>query len=181
MKRNLIITADDYGMCEAVNHAIEECLIAGAVRSTCVMVNMQAFDPARHLRKNFPQVSIGIHWTLTEGTSVLPPSQIQSLVGEDDRFHNSSKLRRQWLKGRISVTELKAELRAQYQRFFELLGPPDFWNTHQNIHVFPGLFEVCLSTARELQMLINALSSPLYCPMEQHLIPAQFGSTLSIG
>jgi predicted glycoside hydrolase/deacetylase ChbG (UPF0249 family) len=31
-------------------------------------------------------------------------------------------------------------LRAQYERLRGLVGTPDFWNTHQNVHVFPGLF-----------------------------------------
>src|SRR5262245_21309223 len=42
MHRKLIITADDYGMCEPVNQAIEECLAVGTVRATCVMTNMPA-------------------------------------------------------------------------------------------------------------------------------------------
>ena len=40
MSQRLIITADDYGLCEQVNQAIEECLSAGTVRATCVMANM---------------------------------------------------------------------------------------------------------------------------------------------
>lgn len=36
----LIITADDYGMCESVNRAVEACAAAGAVLSTNVMSNM---------------------------------------------------------------------------------------------------------------------------------------------
>ena len=59
MNRRLIITADDYGMCETVNQAIEECLAVGTVRATCVMTNMPAYSTAESLRKKFPQSSLG--------------------------------------------------------------------------------------------------------------------------
>jgi predicted glycoside hydrolase/deacetylase ChbG (UPF0249 family) len=40
LTRRVIVTADDYGMCDSVNQAIEACLHAGTVRATCVMINM---------------------------------------------------------------------------------------------------------------------------------------------
>ena len=64
MKRTkeLIITADDYGMCESVNAAIEACISAGTVLSTNVMTNMPCCESAIQLRQRFPEypwVSIG--------------------------------------------------------------------------------------------------------------------------
>jgi predicted glycoside hydrolase/deacetylase ChbG (UPF0249 family) len=48
--------------------------------------------------------------------------------------------------------EIKAELRAQYEHFYKKADKPDFWNTHQNVHVLPGLFEVCVALGQELQI-----------------------------
>src|SRR6266511_3990969 len=153
MNRRLIITADDYGMCDAVNDAIEECLAAGAVHATCVMINMPAYAAAAALRQRFPHRSIGIHWNLTQGRPLLPPSQIPSLVnGDDGNFLPASQLRCRWLLRRISPAELTAELRAQYQRFCEVAGEPDFWNTHENVHVLPGLFETCVALGQALRI-----------------------------
>lgn len=53
---------------------------------------------------------------------------------------------------RINAIELVAELRAQYDRFCEVAGPPDFWNTHQNVHVSPGLFETFVVLGQELSI-----------------------------
>ena len=152
MTPKLIITADDYGMCDTVNQAITECLAVGTVRATCVMTNMLAYRATEALRVRFPQSSLGIHWTLTEGWPVLPPAQIPSLVRADGTFHPQAQLRQQWRQRRIDATQLQAELRAQYQRFCEVAGPPDFWNTHQNFHVFPGLFDLCVALGQELQI-----------------------------
>jgi hypothetical protein len=150
MSRKLIITADDYGMCDSVNQAIEECLAAGAVQATCVMANMPMFPAAARLRSKFPQSSVGIHWTVTEGRPVLTPSQVPSLVNREGNFHPTSELRKRWLRRQVEVTELRNELRAQYLRFSQIAGEPDFWNTHQNVHVFPGLFKVYVATGQEL-------------------------------
>jgi predicted glycoside hydrolase/deacetylase ChbG (UPF0249 family) len=47
------------------------------------------------------------------------------------------------------------ELDAQYRRFLELLGKPDYWNTHENFHVLPGLFDLCVD--RGLRLGIRAM------------------------
>lgn len=152
MSRRLIVTADDYGMYATVNQAIEECLAVGMVKATCVMMNMSACSQAASLHARFPHSSLGIHWTLTEGPPVLPPARLPSLVGADGHFHSASQLRRRWLRRQVNVPEVQAELQAQYQRFCEVVGQPDFWNTHQNFHVWPRLFEVCVALGQELHI-----------------------------
>jgi hypothetical protein len=150
MSRNLIVTADDYGMCDAVNEAIDECLSAGALQATCVMVNMPACRSAAALRKRFPHASLGIHWTLTQGRPILPAAQVESLVSDDGTFRSALELRHRWLTRRVKLNELTAELRAQHGRFCELVGAPDFWNTHQNSHVLPGLFGAFVEVGQAL-------------------------------
>ena len=150
MNRKLIITADDYGLCGSVNRAIEECFRAGAVRSTCVMTNMPACEDAASLRKSFPGFSVGIHWNLTQGKPLLEPRQVPTLVGENGNFQTASQLRQRWLLRRVNIAEIAHELRAQFRQFRALAGRPDFWNTHQNVHVFPGLFDLFVSMGREL-------------------------------
>jgi predicted glycoside hydrolase/deacetylase ChbG (UPF0249 family) len=149
-EKRLIITADDYGLCEPVNRAIEECLAAATVRATCVMANMSACDAARELRKSYPYASIGIHWNVTQGRPVLSPAKISTLVDAHGVFYRSSELRRRWWLRKVKRDELEAELGAQFERLNGLVGTPDFWNTHQNVHVFPGLFTTFVSFAEQL-------------------------------
>ncbi|MEF3274182.1 MAG: ChbG/HpnK family deacetylase [Chloroflexus sp.] len=147
--RQLIITADDYGLCPEVNRAIEECLAAGALRATCVMTNQQAYTDAAHLRQRFPHASVGIHWTLTFGRPAAPPAQIPDMLAADGRMWPAPEFRRRWLVGRIAPEQVRIELQAQYERFVAVAGQPDFWNTHQNIHVLPGLFTLVVEVARQ--------------------------------
>lgn len=149
MKR-MIITADDYGMCQSTNDAIEACLAANTIHATCVMMNMSAYKDMVSLKTRFPWVSLGIHWTLTQGPPVLPVSRIPSLIGVNDEFHSKSQFKRRWLSKKIKEDEIKAELRAQFDRFFDAAGMPDFWCTHQDIHIFPGLFKTCVDLGVKL-------------------------------
>ena len=150
MIKQLIVTGDDYGLCPAVNDAIEECLAAGAMRATCVMANMPSSAGAVSLRTKFPQSSIGVHWNLTQGRPVLEPGRVATLVNADGEF--SGSLRRQWLMRRLDIIEVRAELRAQYERFRALAGAADFWNSHQDVHVFPGLFQLFVELGNDLRI-----------------------------
>jgi chitin disaccharide deacetylase len=151
-RKRILITADDYGLCDSVNQAIEECIGAGSVRATCVMANMTAYSAVSTLRKKFPRVSIGIHWNLTQGRPVLSSSQIPTLIDSDGSFLSSSELKRRWWSEQVKQDELKAELRAQFDRVVRLAGPLDFWNTHQNIHVYPGLFQTFVNLGKDLRI-----------------------------
>jgi chitin disaccharide deacetylase len=149
MRKGLIVTADDYGMYKSVNQAIEECIDAGSLFATCAMPNMHEFGDVVRLRKRFPEHSLGLHWNIIDGKPILPPAKVPSLIGSSGDFHVFYRLRRLWIQRRISVADLEAELKAQYRRYRESVGHPDFWNTHQNFHLLPGLFQICLRIAQE--------------------------------
>jgi predicted glycoside hydrolase/deacetylase ChbG (UPF0249 family) len=150
MAKQLIVTGDDYGLCAPVNQAIEECLEAGTMGATCVMTNMPACGAAAALRRKFPHSSIGLHWNITQGEPLLQAGALPSLVDASGQF--AGPLRHRWLNGRIDRAELRAELVAQYRRFQALAGDADFWNTHQNVHVYPGLFQFFVALANELNV-----------------------------
>ena len=64
------------------------------------------------------------------------------------------QLRKRWLRQQVSTTDVESELQAQYQRFHEAAGEPDFWNSHQNFHVWPGLFQICVALGQRLRIPI---------------------------
>ena len=147
--RALIVTADDYGMADCVNRAIDECLEAGTVTSTCVMMNMPECDAAGTLRERFPDASVGIHFNLTAGAPVLATGEVPTLLDSRGRFLSLTQFRRGLVTGRVSPTEALAELRAQYERFREVVGDADFWNTHQNVDLWPGMATRMVGLAAE--------------------------------
>ena len=143
-----IITADDYGMCDVVNKAIDDCMSAGLVTTTNVIVNMDDLASAANLRKRFPNVSIGMHWNITAGKPISPIHEISSLVDENGNFYKVLDFFYRYKKGLIKKEHIKKELKAQYKLFYDLCGKADYWNTHQNsglsIHTFSIFNEVAL-------------------------------------
>lgn len=148
----LIITADDYGMSLGVNEGIEKGIEAGIITSTNVMTNMPYLDFIKTLKVKYPKLSIGLHWTVSCGKPVLNPAQIPSLVDHNGNFFPPSEFVRRLRRKQIKRTELRNELIAQYQKYVELCGVPDYWNTHQNTHVNLEVFYIFLNLAAELNI-----------------------------
>lgn len=147
--KKLIITADDYGMSRAVNDAIDAGIEAGLITSTNVMTNMPYYKEAAKLKDN-PAVSVGLHWVLACGKPVLPREEIPSLVAQNGEFYPYAEFRNRLRKNKLSFDEIKKELVAQYKLYFDLMGKPDYWNTHQNTHVDFGIYRLFVETAAEL-------------------------------
>ncbi len=148
--KKFIITADDYGMCEPVNKAIDDCMAAGIITTTNVIVNMEDLAPAATLRERFPDASIGMHWNITAGKSISTPADIPSLVTSDGSFFKLKEFLKRFHKGLISKEDIKTELLAQYKVFQELVGEADYWNTHQNSGLDFKTFPIFNQTALEL-------------------------------
>lgn len=162
MKR-LIITADDYGMSLGVNEAIDAGIEAGIITSTNVMTNMPFYKEAQKLRNN-ADVSLGIHWTLSCGEPVLNKESIPSLIAEDGQFYSYPEFRSRYRKRLIANEDIKRELVAQYNRFVESCGEPDYWNTHQNVHVDFHIYQLFVSVAKELGILKMRSHQRIYVP-----------------
>lgn len=161
--KKLIITADDYGMSRAVNDAIDAGIAAGLITSTNVMTNMPLYKEAVKLKEN-PNISIGLHWVLSCGKPILSRAEIPTLVAENGEFYPYPEFRSRLRKKQISYGEIKKELVAQYNLYFELIGQPDYWNTHQNTHVDFGIYRLFVDTAAELGIYKMRSHQRIYVP-----------------
>jgi chitin disaccharide deacetylase len=161
--KSLIITADDYGMSEAVNEAIHTGIECGLITSTNVMTNMAYYENAKNLRARYENVSVGLHWNLSCGKPVLPPSEIPSLT-DGDSFYSYAQFRSKYRMHEISDVDIKKELIAQYQRFVTALGKPDYWNTHQNVHVDFFIYRLFVDVAVELGIKQMRSHQRIYVP-----------------
>ncbi len=161
--KKLIITADDYGMSRGVNDAIEAGIDAGLITSTNVMTNMPFYKEAIKLKNN-PNVSVGIHWVLACGKSILPKNEIPTLVDENGNFYQYKEFCKRLKKKQISFEDIKKELLAQYQLYYDLMGEPDYWNTHQNTHVSWGIYGLFVQVARELNIKQMRSHQRIYVP-----------------
>lgn len=162
--KKVIITADDYGMCESVNRAIEACSEAGVVLSTNVMANMEFAKDATQFRKRFSNVSVGLHYNFTVGKPICPPSQVPSLVNESGDFLSYKEIREKCKAKTYSHDEVKMEMKAQYERFVSICGKPDYWNTHENVHVHPWLYVLFCDISNDLGIKKMRTHRRIYIP-----------------
>ncbi|HID86777.1 MAG TPA: carbohydrate deacetylase [Anaerolineae bacterium] len=146
MTKKLIVNGDDFGRCPGVNRGIIEAHERGILTSTTLMVNMPAADEAFALAREHPDLGVGIHLVFTAGQPILPPEQIPTLVDEEGRFLGQ----RTWLADldRADSNELRAELRAQIERFRERRAPTHL-DCHHFVHVYPPLFAILVELAAE--------------------------------
>jgi len=160
----LIITADDYGMSIGVNEAIKEGIKAGIITSTNVMTNMEYYMDVKELKQYNPSVSIGIHWTLTAGKPVTEVGAIPSLVDSNGCFYSYSEFHKRYRQRMIKDDEIVKELKGQYDLFNSVYGAPDYWNTHQNVHVDFHIYRLFVNTAKELNIYKMRSHQRVYVP-----------------
>lgn len=142
----IIFNADDIGYSEAVTLGIIKAHQDGVINSTTMMTNMDAAPFAAKLLKENPGLYCGQHTNIVIGKPVSNPNDIPSLVDENGYFNTKARLK-QGLK--LDKDEIKIEVRAQAERFKELMG---HYPTHIEAHaVFdPNLQVAIREVATEL-------------------------------
>ena len=79
-KIGIIVNADDFGRHELINGAVREGCQNGLIRSATLMVMGNAFADAVKTAKELPELGVGVHLTVVDGTPILAPKQIPSLI-----------------------------------------------------------------------------------------------------
>ena len=142
MKR-IIINADDCGISQHVDAEIERCILAGKITSVTIMANMSDFEGAVRLYKEYHnQISFGWHMNLTEGEPLLKNQLLLDkgyYVEQDGKVEFNVNEFRNRLPGRAIWSELKKELKTQYEKLYDYGICISHADSHQYIHTSPGL------------------------------------------
>ena len=150
IRPRLIVTADDFGLHEAVNEAVERGYREGVLRAASLMVAAPAMLDAVERARRLPGLAVGLHLVLADGQAILPPARIPDLVDAHGRF-NGAMVRngfRFFFLPRVR-RQLAAEIRAQFEAFAATGLPLDHVNAHKHFHLHPTIFSLMLSIGRE--------------------------------
>jgi len=148
--RQLIVNADDYGLAPAVTDGIIEAYRKGLVSATSLMVGAADASRAARLAQQEPDLAVGIHLTLVDGKSVEPAARAPSLMGDDGRFLDDYRqFVRRYATGGIKQADIRTECVAQIHRFLDLGLVPAHLDSHQHLHLLPGVFEIVLDLCVE--------------------------------
>jgi hopanoid biosynthesis associated protein HpnK len=150
IRPRLIITADDYGLHEAVNEAVERGYREGVLRAASLMVAAPAMLDAVERARRLSGLAVGLHLVLADGQSILPPARIPDLVDAHGHFNHAMVRNgfRFFFLPRVR-RQLAAEIRAQFESFAATGLPLDHVNAHKHFHLHPTVFSLTLSIGRE--------------------------------
>ena len=148
MKR-LIVNADDFGLHAAVNRGIRDAHSGGIVTSTSLMAGGAAFDEAVAIARDCPELGVGVHLTLVGARPVAPMPAVASLVDGEGKFCESYPVfLRRYLQGTVRRDEVERELTAQIEKVTRAGIRPTHLDSHQHLHVVPGISGMVLDLAR---------------------------------
>jgi predicted glycoside hydrolase/deacetylase ChbG (UPF0249 family) len=123
MNKQLIVTADDFGLTEGVNRAIVRAHQTGVVTSASLMVNSPAFESAVELARQNPRLDIGLHLDLTNKPFALAV--------------------------RPHKLNLEREVRTQIEKALGTGLHITHLDGHKHVHVIPAVLRVVRATAPE--------------------------------
>jgi chitin disaccharide deacetylase len=149
--RRLIVNADDFGLTPGVNRAIAEAHARGVVTSATLMANAESFDEAVCLAKESPRWSIGCHVMLLDGSPLMDPARLSSLVrrkGAGSFRAGVGGFAARALTGWIDSDEVQAEVTAQIRKLQAAGIEVSHVDTHKHTHMFPAALAGVLRAAR---------------------------------
>lgn len=152
-RARLIITADDFGLNEAVNEAVERGCRDGVLRAASLMVAAPAAADAIARAQRLPGLAVGLHLVLTDGPALLPPQRMPDLVDARGVFRDAMvpSAFRLFFLPRIR-RQLAAEIRAQFEAFRASGLRLDHVNTHKHFHLHPTVLSLVLAIGAEFGM-----------------------------
>ena len=150
MKRFLIITADDFGLHESVNAAVEEASRRGVLTAASLMVGAPAAGDAIRRARSLPDLRVGLHLVLADGFSMLGHEAIPG-VADEDGFMDAEMLRKSMRVFAIPAVrrQVAAEIRAQFDAFAKTRLPLDHVNLHKHFHLHPTLLKLVIRIGRD--------------------------------
>ena len=80
LEKDVIFTADDFGLSDALNGAVALAHRQGLLRSAALMAAAPRTQAALALAQELPDLCLGVHLTLIQGQAVLPPQHLPHLV-----------------------------------------------------------------------------------------------------
>ena len=117
--RLLIINADDFGMCHAINEAVIRALAQGVLRSTTLMMPCPWALHAMHFLRDHSEIPFGIHltvisdWVDYRWGPVTPREKVPSLINRAGYFYDFEHMPE--FLAQVKLDQLEMEFRSQIE------------------------------------------------------------------
>ena len=150
MTKQLIVSADDYGLSAEVNEAVERAHRDGILRAASLMVAAPAAADAIARARALPTLRVGLHVVVVNGQPLLPPDRVRPLVDDNGNFPSdlvAAGIR--YFFDPLARRALEAEIRAQFDAFARSGLPLDHVNAQNHMHVHPTVLSIIIKVGSE--------------------------------
>lgn len=173
----VIFHGDDFGLTPGVNHGIISAFKQGLLTSTSLMAVGEAAEEAMDLALENSGLDVGIHLVLTDEPSLLAPEALSTLISRHGLLPSRNRILRAVISRTLNYGQVEAEWCAQVEKALSTGIKISHLDSHQFIHLFPGLFNVCLGIHRRYKipfirstMIEPSLSNSLIDPGINRLV-----------
>lgn len=149
MSTVLIVNADDLGLAPGINEGIFDALEAGLVSDASVLVTGAAAEHAVEGLYARGRRSAGLHLCLVDGERPAAPAVEVAPLLREGRFMRRNHLFRRVTVARESVlAAIATEVEAQFERARSLGLQITHVDSHQHVHLFPGIVDIVIAACR---------------------------------
>jgi hopanoid biosynthesis associated protein HpnK len=148
--KQVVFSADDFGLTPAVNEAVERAHRDGILDQASLMVAGPAAEDAVRRSLAMPSLRVGLHLVVIEGSPVSRPSDIPALVDETGQFpSDQARLGLRYFFRPDVRRQLAREIRAQFSAFAASGLVLDHANAHKHMHLHPTVGRMMIEIGRE--------------------------------
>jgi chitin disaccharide deacetylase len=174
--QRVTFTADDFGLTQSVNEAVERAHRAGKLHAASLMVAGPAAADAVRRAHTMPSLHVGLHLVVIEGPAVLPPTRIPDLVDAQGWFPSGQlRLGINYAVRPQIRRQLAAEIRAQFAAFAATGLRLAHADAHKHMHLHPTVGRLLIDIGREFGL------RSIRVPAEPPAVLAACGTRVGLG
>lgn len=145
----LIVNADDLGLAAPVNAGIFDALEAGLVSDASILVTGAAVEHAVEGLTARGRRSAGLHLCLVDRERpAAPVAHVAPLLREGRFLQRHQLLRRVAIAREPTLAAIAIEVDAQFERAQGFGLQITHVDSHQHVHLFPGILDVVIAACR---------------------------------
>ena len=155
MMKQLIINADDCGISTEVNEAIGKCFAEDKITGTSIISVGRYYTQAVMMLRDIGKTEVGVHLALTG--DFLPADgdgkkRTSMAVGEEIFPRDYKGLAFHYMCGRVHKKHVYDEFKAQIRKVADSELRVTHIDSHEHIHMLPGILDVTLELAQEFDI-----------------------------
>ena len=148
--REIIFSADDFGLTLSVNEAVERACREGCLTQASLMVAAPEAADAVRRAKALPDLKVGLHLVLVDGDSLLGHARLPHITGPDGRFSiNQAALGVRYFFSSAARRQLRAEIEAQFAAYAATGLELQHADAHKHFLLHPTIARMMIEVGRK--------------------------------